>query len=102
LTILNELAAKGATFKVYDPIVMEEAKWRLENIADQITYCENEYETMDGCDAVVILTEWNQFRNLDLAKVKELLKAPHFFDFRNVYKRERMEKIGFHYVAVEQ
>jgi UDPglucose 6-dehydrogenase len=102
LTILNELAARGASFKVYDPIAMEEAKWRLENIAESITYCENEYEAIEGSDAVVILTEWNQFRNLDLAKVKELLKAPHFFDLRNVYKRERMEKLGFCYVGVGQ
>jgi UDPglucose 6-dehydrogenase len=102
LTILNELAARGASFKVYDPIAMEEAKWRLENISGSITYCENEYEAIAGCDAVMILTEWNQFRNLDLAKVKELLKAPNFFDFRNVYKKEQMEQLGFCYVGVGQ
>ena len=102
LTILNELANRGATFKVYDPIAVEEAKWRLENIADRITYCENEYETMKDSDAVVILTEWNQFRNLDMAKVKKMLKEPNFFDFRNVYKRENMEKQGFKYVGVGQ
>ena len=50
----------------------------------------------------MILTEWNQFRNLDLAKVKELLRAPNFFDFRNVYTRERMEQQGFKYVGVGQ
>ena len=57
LTILNALANRGASFKVYDPIAMEEEKWRLENIADKMTYCENEYEAIEGCDAVVILTE---------------------------------------------
>jgi UDPglucose 6-dehydrogenase len=57
---------------------------------------------MDGSDAVVILTEWNQFRNLDMAKVKELLKtfgAGHLTYFRNVYTRERMEQQGFKYVG---
>ena len=102
LTILKELAKRGAKFKVYDPISVEEAKCRLENIGDSITYCQNEYETLEGSDAVILLTEWNQFRNLDMAKVKELLKEPNFFDFRNVYKRDNMEKQGFKYVGVGQ
>lgn len=102
ITILNELAKKGATFKVYDPIAMKEAKWRLANIADKITYCENEYETMLGSDALVIITEWNQFRNLDLTRVKKLLKQPYFFDLRNIYRKDAMEKQGFKYVGVGQ
>lgn len=102
ITILNELAQKGATFRVYDPIAYKEAKWRLGNISDRITYCENEYETMEGSEALLIITEWNQFRNLDLAKVKQLLKQPYFFDFRNIYKRAAMEKQGFKYFGVGQ
>lgn len=102
ITILNELAKKGATFKVYDPIAYKEAKWRLENIEDQITYCDNEYETMEDSDALVIITEWNQFRNLDLQKVKTLLKEPYFFDLRNIYKRDFMEEQGFYYFGVGQ
>lgn len=102
ITILNELASKGAKFKVYDPIAYKEAKWRLENINDRITYCENEYETMEGSDALVIITEWNQFRSLDLDRVKELLKQPYFFDLRNIYKRDVMEKRGFIYFGVGQ
>lgn len=102
ITILNELANKGATFKVYDPIAYKEAKWRLENINGKITYCENEYEAMEGSDALIIITEWNQFRNLDLDRVKELLKQHYFFDFRNIYKREAMEKQGFKYFGVGQ
>ncbi|WP_243293127.1 UDP-glucose/GDP-mannose dehydrogenase family protein [Bacillus sp. FJAT-47783] len=102
ITILNELAKKGATFKVYDPIAYKEAKWRLENINDKITYCENEYETMKDSDALVIITEWNQFRNLHLDQVKQLLKQPYFFDLRNIYRREAMEVQGFKYVGVGQ
>ena len=102
ITILNELAKRGARFKVYDPIAYREAKWRLENINDRIEYCENEYETMDGSDALVIITEWNQFRNLDLNRVKKSLKQPVMFDLRNIYKRPFMEKQGFKYIGVGQ
>ena len=102
ITILNELAKKGARFKVYDPMAYKEAKWRLANIKDKITYCENEYETMKDSDALVIITEWNQFRKLDLDRVKKALKQPYFFDFRNIYKRDHMEKQGFKYIGVGQ
>lgn len=102
LVILNELAKHGASFRVYDPKAMEEARWRLANLEDRITYCQNEYEAIEGCDALVILTEWNQFRSLDLSRVKKLLKEPYFFDLRNIYKREQMEKAGFHYFGVGQ
>lgn len=102
LVILNELAKQGARFKVYDPKAMDEAKWRLANLKDRITYCQNEYEAIEGCDALVILTEWNQFRSLDLARVKALLKEPYFFDLRNIYKRQQMENAGFFYFGVGQ
>jgi UDPglucose 6-dehydrogenase len=102
ITILNELAKKGANFKVYDPIAYKEANWRLENINDKITYCENEYDAMEGCDALVIITEWNQFRNLDLKRVKKLLNQPYFFDLRNIYRRDTMEEKGFKYIGVGQ
>ena len=98
--ILNELA--GAKFKVFDPKAMEEAKWRLKNLEERITYCQNEYEAIEGADALVILTEWNQFRSLNLPRVKELLNEPYFFDLRNIYKREMMEKAGFYYFGVGQ
>lgn len=102
IMILNELAKKGASFKVYDPIAYKEAKWRFKNINDCVTYCENEYEAMENSDALVIITEWNQFRNLDLDRVKGLLKQPYFFDLRNIYRRSVMEKQGFNYVGVGQ
>jgi UDPglucose 6-dehydrogenase len=102
ITILNELAKRGATFKVYDPIAYKEAKWRLENINDKITYCDNEYEAIEDSDALVLITEWNQFRNLDLDRVKKSLKQPYFFDLRNIYKRPAMEEKGFHYYGVGQ
>ena len=102
LVILNELAKHGAKFRVFDPKAMEEAKWCLKNLEDRITYCQNEYEAIKGSDALVILTEWNQFRSLNLSRVKELLKEPYFFDLRNIYKRDMMEKAGFYYFGVGQ
>lgn len=102
ITILNELAKKGAKFKVYDPIAYKEAKWRLENIQDKITYCHDEYEAIQDSDALVIITEWNQFRKLDLDRVKKSLKQPYFFDFRNIYRKDNMEKQGLKYIGVGQ
>ena len=57
---------------------------------------------MEGSDALVIITEWNQFRNLDLDRVKKLLNQPYFFDLMNIYKREHIEKQGFKYIGVGQ
>jgi UDPglucose 6-dehydrogenase len=102
ITIINELAKQGAQFKVYDPKAMVEAKWRLKNIEDRITYCQDEYEAIEECDALVIMTEWNQFRSLDLRRIKKMLKQPYFFDLRNIYKRDMMEKAGFYYFGVGQ
>lgn len=102
LVMCKELAARGATLRVFDPAAMNEAKWRLKELESSIIYCSDEYDAMKGCDALVLLTEWNQFRNLDFELVKQLLKAPVFIDLRNVYKRPAMEALGFIYVAVGQ
>lgn len=102
LTILEELAKKGASFRVYDPVAMEEARWRLKTLEGKIVYSSDEYEAMKDADAVVIITEWNQFRNLDLLKAKNELKELVFFDLRNIYKRKLIEEIGFKYFAVGQ
>lgn len=100
ITVLSDLAAAGAHFQVYDPQAMEEASWRLEAIKSNIVFADDEYKAMEGADAVIIMTEWNQFRNLDLERVKKLLKAPYFFDFRNVYNRTMLEDLGFTYIGV--
>lgn len=102
ITILHELAKRGARFKVYDPIAMDEAKKVFEGINEKIKYCSSEYETVKNCDALVIITEWNQFRNLDLDRVKKDLKQSYFFDLRNIYEREMLEQRGFKYIAVGQ
>ncbi|RCK27600.1 UDP-glucose dehydrogenase family protein [Thalassospira lucentensis] len=96
LDIVPALIAAGATVKAYDPEAMEEAKKLLEGVS----YCENAYETIDGADAMVVLTEWNEFRGMDLDRVKDALKHPTVVDLRNVYDPAEMAENGFRYSCV--
>lgn len=97
LVIIPELIKAGASIRAYDPQGMREA---MKFLKEKITWCEDAYMAMQGADAMVILTEWNEFRSLDLKKVKSLLKAPLIVDLRNIYKRQDMQKNGFHYVSI--
>lgn len=97
LYIIRALIDRGANIRVFDPAAMEDAKGVL---GQSVTYCSNAYDVADGADAVVLITEWNQFRNLELGKLKGLLKHPIFIDLRNVYEPERMRKNGFDYYSV--
>nr|CRH07934.1 UDP-glucose 6-dehydrogenase (UDP-Glc dehydrogenase) (UDP-GlcDH) (UDPGDH) [Candidatus Magnetococcus massalia] len=101
ITMLPALAADGAKVRVFDPEGMEEAK---RSIVD-VTYCDDAYSACEGADAVVILTEWNQFRNLDLKRIKAGMQPNEeglyvFCDLRNIYEPEPMRAQGFHYVCV--
>jgi len=98
LSIIQDLAEQGAVIRAYDPVAMENAK-KTVDISD-ITYCADAYDACAGADAVVIITEWNQFRNLDLERIKGLLKVPIFFDLRNIYDPEKMRGAGFIYYCV--
>jgi UDPglucose 6-dehydrogenase len=100
LTICEGLVRGGAKLRVWDPAAMEEASWRLEPIKDSVRFANGEYDALEGADALVILTPWNQFRNLDLDRVKKSLTLPYFFDLRNIYKREEVETAGLRYFAV--
>lgn len=100
LVILDELAKEGVKLKIYDPEGEKEGKWRLEHIKDNIIFCNNEYEAIKDADALVILTEWSQFRNMNLNMVKNSMKDKYFFDFRNVYERAVVEGKGFNYYCV--
>jgi UDPglucose 6-dehydrogenase len=95
--IAGYLAEKGAKLRVYDPAAMREAKKRLAPFGDSVYFAGDEYDAMEGASALLILTEWNQFRNIDLFKVKESLALPYFFDFRNIYKRKEVEAAGLQY-----
>ena len=96
IAVVQTLQDAGAKVRAYDPEGMEQAKLVL----DGITYCANSYEAMEGSDALVIVTEWDAFRALDLDRVKGLLSEPILVDLRNVYPREMAEKAGFSYTAV--
>lgn len=100
ITILEGLCARGAKIRACDPAAVKEASWRLESIKNSIEYFTDEYKTITGADALVIMTEWNQYRSLDLVRVKSLLTSPIFFDLRNVYNRADVEANGFKYFAV--
>ena len=102
LVIIQNLIKKGALIHAADPAALDEAEWRLQEVWQSIAYFDDEYKAMEGTDALVIITEWNQYRNLDMERVKALLTAPIVFDLRNIYKRANMEKKGFRYFAVGQ
>lgn len=102
IAICEGLVARGARLRAWDPEAMKEAAWRLDSIKSSLEYAKDEYDAISGADALVLVTEWNQLRNLDLDRVKSLLKAPVFFDLRNVYKRATLEKEGFIYFGVGQ
>jgi len=97
LTILPALQEKGAKLQVHDPQGMAEARKFLPH---EICYMENAYDACEGADAVVLLTEWNQYRALDLVKIKALMKSPVFIDLRNVYAPPKITQNGFKYVGV--
>ena len=94
--IIKDLQKLGAKIKAFDPVAMEEAKHFLPDIE----YAADEYDAIDGADVLVFLTEWNQFRALDMKKVKQLLKSPKIADLRNIYEPDDMRDLGFEYVGV--
>lgn len=93
LYIIRRLLDEGAKISAYDPVSMKYAK----AVFPRIKYCKNIYDTVKAADALVIVTEWNQFRNLDLERIKKLLRQPNFFDLRNIYEPAKMKKLGFKY-----
>ena len=97
LAILPNLVDKGAIIRVHDPQGMEEAKKLL---PEKIIYFNDIYEAMTGADAVVLMTEWNEYRGLDFGKIKTLLNNAVFIDLRNVYERRFMKEYGFEYTCV--
>jgi UDPglucose 6-dehydrogenase len=96
LSILPPLAEAGATIRAFDPEGMDEAKKLLPGL----DYCRDAYQAIEGADALVLLTEWNEFRALDLVRVKSLLRAPVIIDLRNIYQPQEMADAGFVYHSI--
>jgi len=96
LMIAEHLMKEGCAIRAYDPEGLAGAL----NALPGLIGCQDAYDAMTGADAVVLATEWNQFRNLDLERAKSLLRVPVFIDLRNVYDPERVTACGFHYASV--
>ena len=97
LTIINKLVKLGANVFVYDPVAIEAAK---QNLPTKIFYGKNAYEILKNSEALLILTEWGEFRNPDFSKIKSLLKNPVIFDGRNIYDTEKMKESKFTYYSI--
>ena len=91
--IIQGLQAEGARVKVYDPVAMENAR----RIFNDVQFCQSSYEVAEGADALAVLTEWREFRQLNMARIKELMARPIIFDGRNIYDPERKRRLGFEY-----
>ena len=96
LVILPNLQAQGAHIRAFDPEGMDEAK----KLLDGITWCSSPYEATEGADVVTILTEWNEFRGLDITRLKGAMKRPLIVDLRNIYSPTEMAAHGIEYVSV--
>jgi UDPglucose 6-dehydrogenase len=96
LDVVPALIAAGATVRAYDPEAMDEAAKLLEGLI----YCETAFDTIEGADAMVVMTEWNEFRGLNLKRVKAALKSPVVVDLRNVYEPREMKDHGFDYSCI--
>ena len=96
LAMITALQDMGARVRVFDPAGMEQAKTMLRDV----TYCEGPYDCVEGADALVIATEWEQFRALDLERVQDLMACPVVVDLRNIYRAEDMGRHGFTYTCV--
>jgi len=96
LEIIPALQEAGATIRAFDPEGMEEAKKMLTGVI----YCEDAYDALKGADCMAVLTEWNEFRAINLDRVKSLLKSPILVDLRNIYEPREMIDAGFHYSSI--
>ena len=94
--IIRALVAAGASVIAYDPVAQQEAK----KLLPEIDYAQDEYEAATGADVLVFVTEWNQFRALDMERIYRLMKTPNVADLRNIYEPADMRELGFNYVGV--
>ncbi len=94
--IINALQAQGAKIKAYDPFAMKNAQ----KVLKDVIYCNDPYEVAKDSEALIIITEWDEFRNLDLGRIKELLRLPIIIDGRNIFDPQKMTELGFIYRSI--
>ena len=97
MAIMDGLVERGATVRAFDPTAVKVLSGETRT---GVTLCENEYDAAEGAEALVLATEWNQFRSLDLERLKRLLARPVIVDLRNIYEPDTMRKKGFEYTGV--
>jgi UDPglucose 6-dehydrogenase len=97
LAIVEALLAEGAEVRAYDPKAMNEARRLLDG---RVTLCARGYDAVEGADALVLVTEWNEFREPDFRRIKKLMRTPAIFDGRNVYDPRTLKEMGFHYEGI--
>ena len=96
IVISEELKKLGAKVKAYDPKAMENAK----KIISEIEFCENPYDVFKNSDAVLLVTEWDEFKKIDFSKAKSLMRGNLFIDGRNFFSKEEMVSFGFEYLSI--
>ncbi len=96
IEIIRYLLQEGAAVRAYDPVAMP----NMQALYPHITYCRNAYEVAEGADALALVTEWNEFKQLNFERIKSLMRQPNLFDGRNLYDPQRMRKLGFYYYGV--
>lgn len=99
ITIINDLLAEGAHLQAYDPIALENAK-RIFKDRERLSFAASVFDAVKDADLVILVTEWNEFREIDLVRVKELMRNPNLIDGRNIYDPELAKEIGFTYTGV--
>jgi UDPglucose 6-dehydrogenase len=97
LSVIEGLLAKGASVRTYDPKAMQPARQFLD---ERVSYCHRSYEAVEGADALVVVTEWGEFREPDFGRIKSLMRNPAIFDGRNIYTPEHIRSLGFHYEGI--
>jgi UDPglucose 6-dehydrogenase len=97
IVVIDKLLQDGAKVKAFDPVAQDEAR---KIFKDKITYCEDVWEAVKNVDALIILTEWPEFKEIDLFKLKKIMDKPYIMDARNIFTLEEMEEKGFHYLSI--
>jgi UDPglucose 6-dehydrogenase len=98
IEIIEDLLSKGASIRAYDPVVTEEMAGGV--LSGNITYCKSAYEVAEGCDAIIVVTDWNEFKQLNIDKLKVNMRQAVVFDGRNIYSPEKMRKCGIEYHSI--
>lgn len=102
IDIIRGLVKLGAKIHAYCPEGMKEAKWRLEDCEKSIIYCDDEYSMANDVDGIVLMTEWNQFRGMDMKKIKDRMRDNFYFDLRNIHTKDKVVREIFKYYPVGQ